>query len=136
MKNYLRKQDKLADTPGMSYKGEETYGTSLGGCCSFSATIFTSLYFLVIMAGFYSTLDFNADVETLYHMPHNAPKYDLNPNDLIPSFLVYDYNDPKNITYSDENGLVTWYFYAFDAISQKATNVTAIKCDEYIEKYL
>ena len=25
MKNYLRKKDKLADAPGMSYKGEESY---------------------------------------------------------------------------------------------------------------
>ena len=70
MKNYFRKQDKLADTPNMSYKGEETYGTSLGGCCSFFATIFTSIYFIVIIASFFATKDFNANVETKYHGPN------------------------------------------------------------------
>ena len=84
----------MADTPGMSYKGEETYGTSLGGCCSFFATIFVSIYFFVIIASFYSTKNFNEDKETLYNRPINSPEYDMKPNDLIPTFIVYDSNNP------------------------------------------
>ena len=52
MKNYLRKKDKLADTPGMSYKGEESYGTSIGGCCSCFASIFVLIYFNIIIIDF------------------------------------------------------------------------------------
>ena len=112
MKNYFRKQDKLADTPSMSYKGEETYGTSLGGCCSFFATIFVSIYFFVIIASFFSVKNFNSDVETLYFRPINSPSFDMKPNNLIPTFIVYNTNNLGNITYNDEDGLVTWYYLA------------------------
>ena len=86
MKNYLRKKDKLADAPGMSYKGEETYGTSIGGCCSLFATIFVSIYFTVIIFDFSMKQSFNSDVETLYHSANDTDKYELKPNDLIPAF--------------------------------------------------
>ena len=71
MKNYLRKQDKLADAPGMSYKGEETYGTSIGGCCSLFATTFVAVYFISILTNFFITPNFNSEVETLYHLPNS-----------------------------------------------------------------
>ena len=67
MKNYLRKQDKLADTPGMTYKGEETYGTTIGGCCSSCASIFITCYIFIIMTNFSITNNYNSDVQTLYH---------------------------------------------------------------------
>ena len=59
MKNYLRKQDKLADAPGMSFKGEETYGTSIGGCCSLFGTILVVIYFVTILTNFFITPNFN-----------------------------------------------------------------------------
>ena len=59
MKNFLRKRDKLADAPGMSYKGEETYGTSIGGCCSLLATILVTIYFVIILTNFFVNNNYN-----------------------------------------------------------------------------
>ena len=44
MRNYLREQDSLGAVPQMSYKGNETYGTSIGGCCSCFCSIFILIY--------------------------------------------------------------------------------------------
>ena len=110
MKNYLRKQDKLADAPGMTYKGEETYGTSIGGCCSLFASIFVAIYFIVILTNFFITPNFNSEIETLYHMPTFSEGYVMTPLDLIPAVQVFDINDPNNIKINDVNGTVTWKY--------------------------
>ena len=70
----------------MSYKGEETYGTSIGGCCSFIASIFVSMYFIVILTNFFITPNFNSEVETLYQTPGDSEEYNMTPLDLIPAF--------------------------------------------------
>ena len=93
----------------MSYKGEERYGTSIGGCCSSCASIFIAIYMFVIMMDYNLTNNYNADVEILYNRAINPPTYDLTPNDFIPAFQVFDYNG-KNYTVNNPDGIVTWYY--------------------------
>ena len=94
----------------MTYKGEESYGTSIGGCCSSCASIFIFLYISIIMTDYNLTNNYNSDVETLYNKALSPPTYDLTPDDVIPSFQVFDSNNKKNITCNDPYGLVDWYF--------------------------
>ena len=54
MLKYLRERDELGHTPQMTYKGNESYGTALGGLCSFTARLLTSVFvFVTIFAFFY-----------------------------------------------------------------------------------
>ena len=94
----------------MTYKGEETYGTSIGGCCSSVASIFIGIYIMVIMTDYNLTNNYNSDVETLYNKALRPPTYDLKPTDVIPSFQVFDSNDPDNITCNNPDGMVTWHY--------------------------
>ena len=53
MRNYLRGKDALGATPNMTYKSEESFGTSLGGCCSCFVTIFVAFYVLLSFWSFF-----------------------------------------------------------------------------------
>ena len=61
MKNYLRKRDQLADAPGLTYKGEETYGTTLGGFCSLCASVFVFFYLFIVLMNFFMSPNYESD---------------------------------------------------------------------------
>ena len=63
MKSLIRKRDReheevvenrdgLGQTPQMTYKKEETYGTTLGGCVSCCASILIFGYVLTILGAY------------------------------------------------------------------------------------
>ena len=54
MKRFLRNRDALGAAPQMNYRGEETYGTLLGGTCTLCANLVVLSYLFLILSGFFS----------------------------------------------------------------------------------
>ena len=77
MKNYFRRKDAMGFTPQMSYRGEDSYGTTIGGCCSCCARLFILVYVSVILIGFCFGRQYDALIQTHY-LPLDDPEpYEL-----------------------------------------------------------
>ena len=139
MKNYFRRRDQLADAPGMTYKGEETYGTTIGGCCSLCASIFIFFYVSLILINFYAKSDYQSWTQVLIHEPNDPPTFDMSAQDLLPIYQVYEINGISDVKINDEieSSLVTWSYLVNNATDDsQSKEVAAITCDKYIEMYL
>ena len=52
MKQFLKDQDALGATPGMTYKTKESFGTVVGGCLSCCVTIFVLVYVGLVVSAY------------------------------------------------------------------------------------
>ena len=140
MRNFLREQDGLGAVPQMSYKGNEMYGTSLGGCFSCCCTYFIMIY---IVLSFYAFLfagrDFDSMILTKILGSENQQVYELSATDIIPAFQILQISSEE--PYVEVNNMANWRI-GINLIDrtvredQKLTPVDVITCDQYIEKHL
>ena len=69
----------------MSYKGKESYGTTLGGCFSLCATIFVFVYVILVFSAFLiGGRDYDESTLLQYQPAVNADIYKLSSYDMIP----------------------------------------------------
>mmetsp|Transcript_31671 Transcript_31671/g.39417 ORF Transcript_31671/g.39417 Transcript_31671/m.39417 type:complete len:106 (+) Transcript_31671:7-324(+) len=84
MKKFFREQDELGSAPVMTYKRSSTFGTTCGGCCSFTANILISLYVLVMLVGFFSEPDYGVSIMEQYQALDEPAEFEMGVTDMIP----------------------------------------------------
>ena len=122
----------------MTYKGNETFGTAMGGCCTCTARWAIITYWFIVLFGFFTEVEFQTNTETRY-LPLNDPKsYEIDASEFIPAFQsVYDWTSRNNrVVNSAEYYDVTFTLY--EEIDEEEVQVTkpAITCDIFIDTYL
>ena len=67
MKKYLRRNDRLGYRPQMTYKKEDQYGTSIGGCMTCCASMCILAYVtLILLASFILGRDYRSETQDMY----------------------------------------------------------------------
>ena len=78
MKKYLRKNDRLGFRPQMTYKKDDQYGTSIGGCMTCCATLCILAYItMILLASFILGKDYRSESQTLYQPVLNPEVYEM-----------------------------------------------------------
>ena len=102
MKQYFRDRDGLGATPQMTYKKNETYGTTLGGCCSVCCRFFILFYVSLVIVGFFMTSNYEETTQTLYQSLQDPETYSVSSSDIIPTYQIV-YNNGTEIVINDRN---------------------------------
>ena len=78
MKKYLRRNDALGYRPQMTYKKDDQYGTSIGGCMTFCATLCILVYVtMILLASFILGKDYRSESQTLYQSLYDPDVYKM-----------------------------------------------------------
>ena len=140
MKQFFRDRDGLGQTPNMTYKQSETYGTTLGGCVSCCATIVIQLYIIVVL-GSLIIMEKNygqTTVDLLLPLA-DTPIYTLSPLDIVPAYQVYSTSNGQS-SYNDESTWTIQFFKESTKVDESDPSgyttellpVDSILCSEYI----
>ena len=91
----------------MTYKGNETFGTSLGGFCSCCAFILISIYMTInFWAFFFESREYNAQSKTKIFGYGSDKAYTLTPMDMIPVVVITEYDNYETVSVNDPD---MWY---------------------------
>ena len=89
MKKYLRRNDRLGYRPQMTYKKDDQYGTSIGGCMTYWATFCILAYItMILLASFILGKDYRSESYTLYQPLNNPEIYELHVEQFIPAVQI------------------------------------------------
>ena len=117
----------------MTYKQNETYGTTIGGCFSSCATVLILGYVSIIMgAFFFMEPNFGQTTNELLLPLSDPPVYTVAPQNVIPAFAALYTNEDGTQTPNDPD---MWKF-SFSVVegndlSIDGEYVAAIDCREY-----
>ena len=122
----------------MNYKGQERYGTTLGGCISCFVFYFLIAYVILVGAGIViGGRNLDSTVLTGYNgaVEGHVYEYDLTPYDLIPVTSIRSGSIQTGFTFNDPS-LWRFQFLQYNGLEEIPIVIQPITCDKYIEKYL
>ena len=117
MKKYLRRNDRLGYRPQMTYKKDDQYGTSIGGCMTCCATLCILTYVaLIFLASFILGRDYKSESQTLYQSLNHPSVYQMNAHQFIPAVQILRLSKKSPFIRLNESDLYDMHYlrYAFD----------------------
>ena len=88
MQRFLRDYDALGTSPKMNYKKSETFGTTLGGCCSVCANAGIAFYVVIALFAFITKPDYQFQSVQEFNSLKDAQEYALKPIDFLPAIYI------------------------------------------------
>ena len=135
MQKWLRARDGLGATPQMTYKSNETYGTSLGGLFSCTCRYFIGFYVSLVFFGFFFSSNFSESRTSGYSPNEGGPVNNVSAYDMIPAFQVMTLDSDQTPT-DINNSTLFEIELTVKSPGFKSEPVASLTCDEYITKYL
>ena len=87
--SFFKSYDSLGPSINFNYRGEEKFGTCMGGCASIIAN---TLIFVIIgsqLCGWFFSAKWNQDIGFSYLTYQNPVEYNIPIRDFLPTVLVY-----------------------------------------------